>query len=280
MFKVITQRPFWVNFLVAIAIILIIFFLFLMSLRYFTHHGDYLKVPDVSNKNIKEASDLLKKEGFEVVIQDSVYYDTIPPLTVVKQFPEPDASVKVNRTVYLTVNKAVPPVIEMPNLIGMSFRNAELELKARGLKLGDTSYKPDIAKNAVLEQLLNHSSIRPGTKITMGTTIALVLGAGVGSQEMPVPDLFGMNYEEASALLEANGIMLGSVVQDEDVKDPGAAFVFRQQPARFNDDGTMNRIRQGQMIDIWITAIKPIRKTDSSSVIPGSQPLPSGQNEY
>ena len=118
---------------------------------------------------------MLKKEGFEVVIQDSVYYDTIPPLSVVKQFPEPDASVKVNRTVYLTVNKAVPPVIEMPNLIGMSFRNAELELKNRGLKLGDTSYKPDIAKNAVLEQLMNHSSIR--RLKTMGP-IALVLGAG------------------------------------------------------------------------------------------------------
>jgi beta-lactam-binding protein with PASTA domain len=280
MLKIITQRPFWVNLLIAIAVIFLLFFLFLQSLRFFTHHGDYLKVPDVGNKNIKEAGDLLRKEGFEVVIQDSVYYDTLPPLAVVKQFPEPDASVKVNRTVYLTVNRAVPPVIEMPNLIGMSFRNAELELKARGLKLGDTSYKPDIAKNAVLEQLVNRAAIRPGTKITMGATIALVLGAGVGSQEMPVPDLFGMNYEEASALLEANGIMLGSVVPDDDIKDTGAAFVFRQQPARFNDDGSMNRIRQGQMIDIWITAVKPVRKTDSTAAIQGNQPAAAGQREY
>ncbi|MBN8785622.1 MAG: PASTA domain-containing protein [Terrimonas sp.] len=278
MFKIITDRPLWANILIALGILLLIFFLFLQSLKYFTHHGSYLKVPDVNNKDIKEATALLNKEGFEVLVQDSVYYDSIPPLAVVKQFPEPDASVKVNRTVYLTVNRAVPPEIEMPNLVGMSFRNAELELKSRGLKLGDTTYQPDIAKNAVLDQLYKNATIRPGTKITMGNTISLVLGAGVGSEELPVPDLFAMSYEEAAALLEANKIMLGSVVQDGNVQDTGAAFVFRQQPPRFNDDGTMNRIRQGQMIDIWITPEKPLKRVVDSTGKQQSQS--TGSNEY
>ncbi|MFT3747861.1 MAG: PASTA domain-containing protein [Agriterribacter sp.] len=278
MFKIITDRPLWANILIALGILILIFFLFLQSLKYFTHHGSYLKVPDVNNKNIKEATALLNKEGFEVLVQDSVYYDSIPPLAVVKQFPEPDASVKVNRTVYLTINRAVPPEIEMPNLVGMSFRNAELELKSRGLKLGDTTYQPDIAKNAVLDQLYKNASIRPGTKITMGNTISLVLGAGVGSEELPVPDLFSMSYEEATALLEANKIMLGSVVQDGNVQDTSAAFVFRQQPPRFNDDGTMNRIRQGQMIDIWITPEKPLKRAvDSTGKQQGQS---TGSNEY
>lgn len=279
MLKIITDRPFWANLLIAIVLLLLLFFIFLKSLNYFTHHGSYLKVPDVNNKNIKEATDLLSKEGFEVLVQDSVYYDTIPPLTVVKQFPEPEASVKVNRTVYLTVNRAVPPVIEMPNLIGMSFRNAELELRSRGLKLGDTTYKPDIAKNAVLDQLFKNNTIRPGTKITMGNTIALVLGAGVGSEDMPVPDLFSMNFEEAAALLEANKIILGSVVPDGDISDTSSAFIFRQQPQRFNDDGTMNRIRQGQMIDVWITPQKPVRKIDSTGSKQNQQ-QGTGGNEY
>ena len=278
MLKIITDRPLWANILIALGILILAFILFLQSLKYFTHHGSYLKVPDVNNKDIKEATALLNKEGFEVLVQDSVYYDTIPPLAVVKQFPEPDASVKVNRTVYLTVNRAVPPIIEMPNLVGMSFRNAELELKSRGLKLGDTTYQPDIAKNAVLDQLYKNTTIRPGTKITMGNTISLVLGAGVGSEELPVPDLFAMSYEEATALLEANKIMLGSVVQDGNVQDTDAAFVFRQQPPRFNDDGTMNRIRQGQMIDIWITPEKPLKRVADST---GKQQNQStGSNEY
>lgn len=275
MFKFISQRPFWVNLLLVIVVIFLIIILFLQSLRYFTHHGSYLKVPDVYNKNIKDATALLNGEGFDVQVLDSVYYDTLAPQAVVKQFPEPDATVKVNRVVYLTINRAVPPIIEMPNLVGMSFRNAELEIKARGLKLGDTSYKPDIAKNAVLDQLSNNRTIKPGSKITMGTVISLVLGAGVGSQDMPVPDLFGMNFEEASALLEANGIMLGSVVADGNLSDTSGAFIFWQQPDRFSIDGTINRIRQGQMIDVRITATRPVRKLADSTANKAT-----GQNEY
>ncbi|MBX3253532.1 MAG: PASTA domain-containing protein [Chitinophagaceae bacterium] len=275
MFTFISKRPFWVNILFIIAIIFLIIILFLQSLRFFTHHGSYLKVPDVYNKNIKDATDVLKGQGFEVQVLDSVYYDTLAPQAVVKQFPEPDATVKVNRVVYLTINRAVPPVIEMPNLIGMSFRNAELEIKARGLKLGDTSYKPDIAKNAVLDQLTNNKPIKPGSKITMGTSISLVLGAGVSAEDMPVPDLFGMNFEEASALLEANGIMLGSVVADGGLTDTGAAFVFWQQPDRVGPDGSINRIRKGQMIDVRITAVKPVKKVADSTTNTAT-----GTNEY
>ncbi|MCO5241442.1 MAG: PASTA domain-containing protein [Chitinophagaceae bacterium] len=279
MFKIITQRPWWVNVLAALGILFLLIILFFQSLKFFTHHGTYLKVPDVGNKNIKEATDLLNNLGFEVWIQDSVYYDTIAPLAIVKQFPEPDASVKVNRIVYLTVNRAIPPEIEMPNLVGMSFRNAELELKARGLKLGDISYKPDIAKNAVLEQLTGNQSIKSGTRITMGSTIALVLGAGLGSVEMSVPDLFGMNYEEAVTLLEANGIMLGSVVPDGSVNDKNASFIFRQQPDRYSEGGGINHIRRGQMMDIWITSDKPVRKImDSTKVLVPNAGV--SQNEY
>lgn len=278
MFKAITHRPLWINVLAAIGIVVILVYISLLSLRYFTHHGTYLKVPDVSNRNIREATDLLHQQGFEVWIQDSVYYDTIAPLTVVKQFPEADASVKVNRIVYLTVNRAVPPEIEMPNLVGMSFRNAELELNARGLKLGGTSYKPDIAKNAVLEQVYNNNNIKPGAKITMGSVISLVLGSGIGSVGIPVPELFGMNYEEAITLLEANGIMRGSIIADGAVSDTSAAFVFRQQPEAYNEDGVPNQIKRGQMMDIWISANKPEKKENN---LDGNLPNPpSSLHEY
>jgi beta-lactam-binding protein with PASTA domain len=277
MFKFITNRPLWLSLLTAFVIILLGVFVFFQSLEYFTHHGTYLKIPDIKGRNIDEATKLLEQQGFEVVVQDSVYYDTIQKLTVVKQFPEPDASVKVNRTVYLTVNRAIPPIIEMPNLVGMSFRNADIEMRARGLKLGDTSYKPDIAKNAVLDQLFKGADIKPGTKIEMGSTISLVLGAGLGNEDMAVPDLFGMTYEEAKTYLEANGIMLGSVVPESEVRDTLAAYVYRQQPERLNFARKLNRMRQGQMIDIWLSVEKPERKTDSLMVKPPVGGAPSSE---
>jgi beta-lactam-binding protein with PASTA domain len=103
-------------------------------------------VPLVVGKTFQDAEKILVREGFDIVIQDSLYVDSLPPLAVIKQVPESDAVVKVNRTVYLTLNRAMPPTIDMPNVIGYSFRNAEMYLSNAGLRVGDTIYKSDFAK--------------------------------------------------------------------------------------------------------------------------------------
>ena len=50
---------------------------------------------------------ILNKAGFDIEIQDSLYIDTMLPLTVIKQIPEADELVKSNRTVYLRSPKMV-----------------------------------------------------------------------------------------------------------------------------------------------------------------------------
>jgi beta-lactam-binding protein with PASTA domain len=202
--------------------------------------------------SMQEAVKVLNQQDFEVEVQDSVYIDTIAPLTVIRQFPEADAAVKINRTVYLTINRGVPPLIAMPRLIG-SYRNAVLILKQFGLKLGDTSYRPDFAKNSILSQLYNGKEIRPGTKIPMGSTISLVLGSGVSNVNMSVPDLFGLTYRQAKSRLDSMDIGL-VLVPDPGLVDTLNAFIYRQNPERFNDDRRVNRIRPGQLIDIWLSS--------------------------
>src|SRR6478672_838742 len=190
MFRFITGRPLWVNVLAGIVLIFLFIIIFMLSLNWCTEHGKTMQIPAVIGMSYDKAKQLLESKGFEVQIQDSSYFDTIPPLNVLKQFPEADAVVKTNRTVYLTVNRVVPPTIEMPQLVNLTFRNAEVTLKQYGLKLGDTLYRIDFAKNSVLDQLYKGESIRPGTKIQMGATIDLVLGTGVSAYEFAVPDLF------------------------------------------------------------------------------------------
>lgn len=250
MFKFITRRPLWVNILFAIFLVGFIFLIFLGSLGILTRHNKILKIPAITGKSMAEATRILKEQGFDVEIQDSVYIDTIPILTVTRQFPEADASVKINRTVYLTVNRSVPPLIVMPRLVG-SFRNAVMILKQFGLKLGDTSYRPDFAKNAILSQLYNGKEIKPGTKIPMGSTISLVLGSGLANLNMSVPDLFGMTYDEAQSRLDSMGISLVPIL-DPGIRDTLNAFIYRQNPERLNDQRKVNRIRAGQLIDIWL----------------------------
>ncbi|HET9429969.1 MAG TPA: PASTA domain-containing protein, partial [Chitinophagaceae bacterium] len=160
MLKFITSQPLWLNILAGIILAIGIFSVFVFSLNWLTHHDRSKTVPSVKGKTFDEAVDLSSRAGFEIEIQDSIYTDTAKPHIVIKQFPEPDEVVKVNRTVFLTINRAVPPMVEMPNLVGFSFRNAEMTLKNAGLRFGDSTFRPDFAKNAVLEQLYKGEQIK------------------------------------------------------------------------------------------------------------------------
>ena len=266
MFKVLTKGPLWVNIVSGLILLLLLLVLFLGSLNFITHHGRVMKIPAVTGLSFDDAKKTLEAQGFEVQIQDSVYSDTMRPSLVVKQFPEPDNLVKVNRTVYLTINRTLAPMVDMPNLVSMTFRTAEMVLRQYGLKLQDTVFKPDFAKNSVLDQLYADAPIKPGTKIQQGSAITLVLGNGVG-MEFIVPDLFGMDYREARSTVESSGLIMGSVVPDQGVTDTLKAFVYRQSPSRLDDEKKPVHIRQGQAIDIFLSGQKPVRPLDS---IPGT----------
>lgn len=259
MFRIITRLPLWLNILIGIGFIVAIWFLFAISLNWITHHGESKTVPSVTGKSAEEVQELLDEQGFEMVIQDSIYNDTLPPTIITRQVPEADAVVKVNRTVYVTINRTVPPDIDMPNLIGYTFRNAEMVLKNIGLRLGDTAYKPDFAKNTVLEQLYNGRNIQPGKKVRMGTPISLIIGSGIGNTDMAVPKLEGLTFEEARILLEAQGLAVGAVIAEPMVRDTAAAFVARQRPEPKTLSGHQLRIRPGQMIDLWLSRDKPVQ---------------------
>ncbi len=270
MFKFITHRPLWANILAGIVIAIVLFFIFIFSLNWFTHHDQSKTVPQVVGKSFESAREMLENAGFEVEIQDSVYVDTTKPMQVLKQVPESDELVKVNRTVYLTINRSVPPMVEMPNLIGYSYRSAEMALKNSNLRVGDTSFRSDFAKNAVLEQQYKGTTIAAGTKIRMGSEIALVLGDGVGERQFVVPSLIGMTYGEAKSLLGAHGLGFGSIIAPN-IQDTVNAYIYQQRPERYDDDKKFRYIRAGQLMDIWLQTEKPVidSPVNSETDIPG-----------
>jgi eukaryotic-like serine/threonine-protein kinase len=250
-----TGKPLWVHILTGIGIFILLIVVFLQSLHWITRHDKTLTIPAVTGKSFAEAKQILESKGFDVELQDSIYNDTAKPLSVLRQFPDAEALVKVNRTVYLTINKSVAPLIEMPNLEGLSFRSAEIAMTQYGLKLEDTLYRADFAKNSVLEQQNNGDRIKAGTKIPQGSPITLVLGSGLGHEDFSVPDLVGLTYNDAKVLLESNGLNVGTVIP---AIDPNA-FVGRQYPDHATPDGRVNRIRQGQSVDLWLQPDKPVK---------------------
>jgi beta-lactam-binding protein with PASTA domain len=267
LFKFITDKPLWVNILAGIGLVVLIVVLFFSSLDWITGYGHKEKVPSVTGQHILAAQKILEDKGFQVAIQDSVYIDSLAKQAVIKQSPEADAEVKTGRTIYLTVNRSIPPQVEMPNLSGFSIRSAEMYLQSLGLKLGYVTYKPDIARNAVLEQLYNDAPIKPGSKIAIGSVISFVLGSGVGGGDIDVPDLVGLTLHEAKAYLSTININLGAVVASGAIKDSSLAFVIKQSPnyiaaeAGINGEKVINKIKQGQVVDLYISDTAPVKDT-------------------
>lgn len=265
MFKYITSKPLWVNILASIGIIILLVVLFFLSLGWITGFGKSEKVPSVVGQNAEAAKKILEDRGFHVALQDSVYVDSVAKLSVVKQSPEPDAIVKQGRTIYLTINRSLAPLVEMPNLVGFSIRSAEMYLQSLGLKLGLINYKPDIARNAVLEQALNDAEVKPGTKIPLGSVINLVLGSGVGGGEMDVPNLIGLTLTEAKSWLTSLSLNIGSVIPVGTIADTAGAFIVKQSPDAYVEpvpgQKAANKIRSGQLLDIYISAVAPVKDT-------------------
>lgn len=246
------KKPLWLNLLIGIGLIMLLFFGWLYSLNWFTRSGKTSVVPAVIGMPFPQAKSILESKGFEVVVEDSIYADSLPPLQVLRQLPDSAEVVKIGRTVFLTIARMVPPEVLMPSLKGQSYRNAEMILKSMNLKMGDTLYREDFARNAVLDQLYKGMAISPGTPIQKGSTIDLILGNGVGKTEMRVPDLMGLRYSDARAVMGQMGLGMGVLILAPDLLDTLSGFIIRQEPTPQLGDSVINRIRAGQLMDLWL----------------------------
>lgn len=256
MFKFITNKSIWVNLLAAISLAILLVFLVLQLLGWITKHDEYLTVPGVIGKDYQQSIALLESEGFDVVIQDSIFTDTLSRGVVVKQLPDSNATVKINRTVFLTVNRYLPPMVIMPMLEGRGFGFAMELLKRNHLLLGDTVLKPDFMKGTILEQKYRGYRISPGSKVQWGSRISLVIAGGLMDQETMVPDLIGLTYAEAKAQLDLLGVNIAGVVADGVIIDTASAFIYKQNPAPMDEEKRPMFIRSGQLMDLYISSVK------------------------
>jgi beta-lactam-binding protein with PASTA domain len=255
-FKFITDKSIWVNILAAVTLAILLIFLLLQLLGWITKHGEYLTVPGVIGKDYQQSIHLLESKGFDVIIQDSIYTDTLSRGIIIKQLPDSNATVKINRTVFLTVNRYIPPMVTMPLLEGRSFSFAMELLKRNHLQLGDTIFKPDFMKGTILEQQFRGLRISPGSKVQWGSKITLFIAGGLMDQESMVPDLVGLTYAEAKQQLELLGVNIAGVVANGLIVDTAAAFIYKQNPEPMDEEKRPLFIRSGQLMDLYISSVK------------------------
>lgn len=237
-----------INLLIIVSIAAFLGFLFLkVYLPFYTHHGETVSVPDLTGYEFQEARGLLEKSGLQYEVSvDSGFSTELPALAIIKQLPDPNSQVKTGRKVYLTLNARNAPLIKMPNLVNMPLKNVQEILANIGLERGDIIYVPDIGINVVLEQRYRGVSIREGFEIPKGATIDLIVGDGMGNQLLLVPDLNGLEEEEAEFLILGSGLRVGNKnYSSTDSVSTGRVFLQAPPPGA--------QVRTGEIINIWIS---------------------------
>jgi eukaryotic-like serine/threonine-protein kinase len=237
---------------VVLAIAMLLYITFFVTLHCATHHGREVLIPNLKGKDVNYSVSQLKNLHFEVQV-DSTYEIAFKPLTVLRQIPDSGSVVKEGRTVFLTVNRVLPPFVPMPNLLSISYRSAEMLLRNSKLLVGDTILKPDIAAGAVLEQMYKGQPIRPGDMIAMGSKITLVIGNGMGNTQFDVPEVIRIPVDEAITRLYAYNIQPRIIAKDgSDISDTSSAYVVCQYPKAQNETGGANRINMGDFMELII----------------------------
>lgn len=243
------RRTFLILILLSATLFVVFFFVFLPLI---TRHGSYAVVPDVSKMVQSEAVEVIEGQGLEAVISDSLFVATLNPLEIISQDPSGGDTVKPGRKIYLTVNKAVPPMVKIPDILNVSLYQAKLRLESWNLKVGALKFKPHPYRNLVLGAVVAGKKVEPGDSIAVGTEVDLFVGEGKGSTNIEVPKLVGLHYSNAISLMHQLGLNIGSIKFDPNAGgDPGT--VFEQYP-RFSPGDS---IHLGEQVTLFIAGPEP-----------------------
>ena len=132
--KFLISKQFLKHLFLAICIVILFFFLSVLLLKPYTHHGIAITVPDFRGKTIDEILKTLEESNLKYKVRDTVYFDDKRKGSILEQDPLPESHVKEGRVIYLTINGMNPPDVKFPvSIEGGSLRNAKNQLANRGL---------------------------------------------------------------------------------------------------------------------------------------------------
>ncbi|HEY4194163.1 MAG TPA: PASTA domain-containing protein [Mucilaginibacter sp.] len=235
--------------LLAIGATILVVVIAFYSLGSYTRHGSGIPVPKVTGIQIDRALSTLKDQSFGVSI-DSVYVLDQAPGTVIEQDPDAGTNVKEGRIIYLKIVKNQAPNVALPDIIDAPYISAAATISNYGLKIGDTTYKPDIARNHVLEVRFAGQPIQAGTKIPKGSKIDLVLGDGAGASEVEIPDLTNQDLDAVKFVLKNSGLTLGTITYQGTITDSTNLVVVSQMPLKTD---SVTKVPNGTRINLTVT---------------------------
>lgn len=208
-------------------------------------------IPDVTGLDKKDAIKYLKEAGLKVKVINSKT-EKVPLDTVHNQDPRPGKEVKVNRVVRIWVNNGED--VKVPNIIGLELLEARSRLKGLNIQIETIDYYPSNQKyNTILGVYP-----KPGTKLEINQKISILVSSQQMIDPSVMPNITGLDLNDAKEMLKQIGIEIGSVSQTNDPTLPINTIISTNPVA-----GT--KIQRGQKISVVINNGASIKKRARSN---------------
>ena len=251
-FAFLTSKTFIKNFVGILGMFTALFFFTSMWLKCYTDHGEVLHMDTFEGLNLYDAQELAHQNNYTLVV-DSISMPKMKPLTITKQHPKPNAPVKENRTVYVTVVKRVKDQKSIPKLTGSreEFNQFKKLLKQVGIRATVLQEKFDRSEpGTILEVLYQGDTITNEIRekplmFPEGSELEFIISKR-SDDNVNVPDIMCKTYREAQFILENRDLNFGSIIKDQTVVDKNKAYIWKQEPQ-------LGSLPFGANVNIWIT---------------------------
>jgi len=215
----------WSSIVLMVAILAVAGVVSALTAMRFAIRGREVEVPQLSGKSKEEAEQILAGRGLKMRVTSSRFSSDVAEGKVLDQDPSKGTRLKVDRTVKVLLSLGERRYA-VPNLVGASFRAAQLTLAQRRLTLGNTLYT-HISQGD--PSTVIYQSPKPGTQEGADPSVNIVISLGAPAQYYIMPDLIGKPADLVASRARSEGFRVGKI---NPVKYPGveSGIVIQQKP--------------------------------------------------
>ncbi len=220
--------------LVLKSLVLLLIFLSaaLLAMR-FAIHGREVRVPKLMGLTPSAAERAANADGLILSVESRFYSPDVPQGRIVSQMPPPNAAVRRGWKI-LVAESLGPQRAAVPNLVGQSEHAASINLRRRGLEVGNVAI---LHLDGAAPQTVVAQDPPANAQNLASPKVDLVVSPADNGQSYVMPSFVGKPVADAVPALERAGLIagngLGSAARAKSVKaaKPLSGTVTKQIPA-------------------------------------------------
>lgn len=164
-------------------------------------------VPDLLGMTVAEATSELNALNLKLAVGDEVSSTEFEEGQIVSQDPNAEMTVKEGFTVTVNISKGKVKEGSIPPVVNRTLSDAKFVLESYGYELGGTAMEnSEMPKDVVIRQTPEAGTVAPP-----GTKVDVVVSLGRAVEQVPMPNVMGLDINTAKAELEKAGLKIGAV---------------------------------------------------------------------